>query len=37
MAARLYMAQLGRDSRAEADALCARLKRSGADCMVLRN
>lgn len=37
MAARLYMAQLGRDSRAEADALCTRLKRSGADCMVLRN
>ncbi|WP_297970970.1 lytic transglycosylase domain-containing protein [Amaricoccus sp.] len=37
MPARLYMAQVGRDSRADADALCARLKRSGGDCMVLRN
>ena len=37
MASRLYMAQVGRESRAEADALCARLRRSGGDCMVLRN
>ena len=37
MAARLYMAQVGRESRAEADALCGRLKGSGGDCMVLRN
>jgi soluble lytic murein transglycosylase-like protein len=34
---RLYMAQIGRESRAEADALCARLRQSGGDCMVLRN
>lgn len=34
---RLHMAQVGRDSRAEADALCARLRAAGGDCMVLRN
>jgi Transglycosylase SLT domain/SPOR domain len=34
---RLYMAQVGRDSRAEADALCDRLRSAGGDCMVLRN
>ncbi|CAN5732500.1 lytic transglycosylase domain-containing protein [soil metagenome] len=32
-----YTAQVGRTSRAEADALCDRLRRSGGDCMVLRN
>ena len=37
MASRLYMAQIGRESRAAADALCAKLRRSGGDCMVLRN
>lgn len=37
MASRLYMAQVGRDSRADADALCTRLRRIGGDCMVLRN
>ena len=37
MPSRLYMAQIGRESRAEADALCAGLRRSGGDCMVLRN
>lgn len=34
---RIFAAQLGRDSRAEADALCARLRDRGGDCMVLRN
>lgn len=34
---RLHNAQVGRDSRAEAEALCARLRAAGADCMVLRN
>ncbi len=34
---RLYMAQVGRSSRAEADALCNRLQASGGDCMVLKN
>ena len=33
----LHIAQVGRDSRAEADALCGRLRASGGDCMVLRN
>jgi Transglycosylase SLT domain len=33
----LTFAQVGRDSRASADALCARLQAAGADCMVLRN
>jgi hypothetical protein len=37
MPARMHMAQLGRASRAEADALCARLRAAGGDCMVLRN
>ncbi len=37
MPARLYMAEVGRPSRAEADALCARLKAAGGDCMVLKN
>ena len=37
MAARLYMAQVGRESREDADALCRRLKAGGGDCMVLRN
>jgi hypothetical protein len=37
MAARLHLAQIGRETRAEADALCARLRRNGGDCMVLRN
>ena len=30
-------AQIGRGTRAEADALCARLQSDGGDCMVLRN
>lgn len=34
---RMHLAQIGRDSRAEADALCARLRAAGGDCMVLRN
>lgn len=34
---RMHIAQVGRDSRAEADALCARLRAAGADCMVLKN
>ncbi len=34
---RLYMAQIGRESRGDAEDLCQRLRRSGADCMVLRN
>jgi soluble lytic murein transglycosylase-like protein len=33
----LVFAQVGRESRAEADALCGRLQAAGADCMVLRN
>ncbi len=37
MAGRLYFAQVGRQSRAEADAFCGRLQAAGADCMVLRN
>ncbi len=37
MPRRLHMAQVGRDSRAEAEALCARLRAAGGACMVLRN
>ena len=37
MARSLYFAQLGRETRREADALCARLRKAGDDCMVLRN
>jgi hypothetical protein len=33
----MHAAQVGRPSRAEADALCARLRADGGDCMVLRN
>ncbi len=33
----LHYAQIGRASRAEADALCARLRAGGGDCLVLRN
>jgi hypothetical protein len=33
----LHVAQVGRGTREEADALCARLRATGADCMVLRN
>jgi hypothetical protein len=33
----LIYAQVGRQSRDEAEALCTRLRRSGGDCMVLRN
>jgi hypothetical protein len=33
----MFFAQVGRQSRAEAEALCDRLRRSGGDCMVLRN
>ncbi|MBP7000978.1 lytic transglycosylase domain-containing protein [Amaricoccus sp.] len=34
---RMHVAQIGRDTRPEADALCARLRTAGADCMVLKN
>jgi Transglycosylase SLT domain/SPOR domain len=34
---RMVFAQVGRDSRAEADAFCGRLRAAGGDCMVLRN
>jgi hypothetical protein len=37
MRMRLHYAQVGRDSRAEAEAFCARLRGAGADCMVVRN
>jgi Transglycosylase SLT domain/SPOR domain len=33
----LMVAQVGRDSRTEAEALCARLHAAGGDCIVLRN
>ena len=33
----LYNAQAGRASRGDAEALCARLRAAGGDCMVLRN
>ena len=33
----LHVAQVGRSSRAEAEALCTRLRAAGGDCMVLRN
>jgi hypothetical protein len=33
----MVMAQVGRTSRAEAEALCARLRAAGGDCMVLKN
>jgi hypothetical protein len=34
---RMVFAQVGRDTRASADALCARLRTAGGDCMVLKN
>jgi hypothetical protein len=34
---RMVFAQVGRDTRAEADALCTRLRAAGGDCMVLKN
>ena len=34
---RLYLAQVGRTTRADADALCGRLQAAGGDCMVLKN
>jgi hypothetical protein len=37
MPGKLYFAQVGRGTRAEADALCGRLRAAGGDCMVLRN
>jgi hypothetical protein len=37
MPATMHFAQVGRDSRAEAEALCGRLRAVGGDCMVLRN
>jgi hypothetical protein len=37
MARSLHFAQVGRGSRAEAEALCGRLRAAGGDCMVLRN
>lgn len=37
MPVRLHYAQVGRQTRAEAQALCARLQSAGADCMVLKN
>lgn len=33
----MYFAQVGRDSRAGAEQLCARLRAAGGDCMVLKN
>ncbi len=37
MAQTRHVAQVGRETRAEAEALCARLRSAGAPCMVLRN
>jgi hypothetical protein len=37
MPRRLHVAQLGRESRAEAEALCQRLKAAGGACVVRRN
>lgn len=37
MSTRLVYAQIGRDSRETADRLCAELRATGGDCMVLRN
>lgn len=34
---RMVFAQVGRDTRADADAFCTRLRAAGGDCMVLRN
>ncbi len=34
---RMHLAQVGRPNRAEAEALCARLRSAGGDCMVLKN
>lgn len=34
---RMHLAQIGRATRGEAEALCTRLRASGGDCMVLRN
>ena len=34
---RMHLAQVGRSSRAEAEALCGRLRSTGGDCMVLKN
>lgn len=34
---RMVFAQVGRDSRAEADAFCGRLRAAGGDCMVRKN
>ena len=34
---RMVFAQVGRDTRGEADALCTRLRAAGGDCMVLKN
>ena len=33
----MHFAQIGRNSRAEADALCTRLRAAGGDCMVISN
>jgi hypothetical protein len=37
MPQRRYIAQIGRDTRAEADALCGRIKAAGEVCIVLKN
>jgi hypothetical protein len=37
MARPRHVAQIGRESREEAEALCAELRADGAVCMVLRN
>ncbi len=37
MPAKLTFAQVGRQTRADAEALCSRLQAAGADCMVLKN
>lgn len=37
LAGRFHFAQVGRQTRADADAFCARLRAAGGDCMVLKN
>ena len=37
LAQRRHVAQIGRDTRAEADALCGQIRSSGGTCIVLRN
>lgn len=37
LAGRFHFAQVGRETRADAEALCGRLRQAGGSCMVLRN